>query len=72
LPVAYSQICIEGFQICNAGGVAIEKNVSTLIREDNQRLITKLVASLPHYQNDLPSRVIEDVKVRCLFTMQVP
>jgi hypothetical protein len=29
------------------------------------------VPQLPHYQNDLPSKVIEDVKVRCLFTMQV-
>ena len=35
LPVAHSQVCIEGFQIVNAGGIAIEKHLSSLIREDN-------------------------------------
>jgi actin-related protein len=35
MPISNSQVCIEGFQICNAGGAAIEKNLSSLIREDN-------------------------------------
>jgi hypothetical protein len=30
-----------------------------------------LAPQLPKYQDDLPSKIIEDVKVRCLFTMQV-
>ena len=35
LPFAMSQVCIEGFQICYAGGVHIEKHLSQLIRNDN-------------------------------------
>ena len=30
-----------------------------------------MAPQLPKYQDDLPSKIIEDVKVRCLFTMQV-
>jgi len=71
LPFAMSQVCIEGFQICYAGGAHIEQNLSKLIRDDNQRLLAKLIQQLPHYKDDLPSKIIEDVKVRCLFTMQV-
>jgi actin-related protein len=31
-----------------------------------------LIPQLPGYANDIPSKIIEDVKARCLFTMQVP
>ena len=47
LPFAMSQVCIEGFEICYAGGVHIEKKLSTMIRDDNQRLLAKLVQQLP-------------------------
>jgi hypothetical protein len=66
-----SQVCIEAFQICYAGGVHIERNLSKMIRDDNQRLLAKLIQQLPHYKDDLPSKIIEDVKVRTLFVMQV-
>lgn len=71
LPFAMSQVCIEAFQICYAGGVHIEQHLSRMIRDDNQRLLAKLIQQLPHYKDDLPSKIIEDVKVRTLFTMQV-
>ena len=69
LPFCQSQLCIEGFEICYAGGIHIEKQLSKMIKDENQRLIQKLAPQLPKYQDDLPSRIIEDVKVRCLFTM---
>ena len=47
LPFAMSQVCIEGFEICYAGGVHIEKKLSAMIRDDNQRLLAKLVQQLP-------------------------
>lgn len=72
LPFALSQVCTEAFEICYAGGVHIEKKLSQMIREDNMQLIAKIVPKLPQYAHDLPSKIIEDVKVRTLFTMQVP
>ena len=35
LPFSMSQVCIEGYQICYAGGAHIEKNLSRMIRDDN-------------------------------------
>ena len=43
LPFAMSQVCIDAFQICYAGGAHIEKNLSRMIRDDNQRLLAKLI-----------------------------
>ena len=34
-PFSQSQVCIEGHQICYAGGVVIEKELSKMMREDN-------------------------------------
>ena len=67
-----SQVCAEGFQICYAGGVHIEKQLSQLIREDNARLLAKIIPEVPHYAHDLPSKILEDVKIRALFVMQHP
>lgn len=38
---------------------------------DSARALAKLVPHIPKYKYDLPSKVIEEVKVRTLFTMQV-
>ena len=72
LPFALSQVCVEAFEICYAGGVHIEAKLSKMIREDNMQLLTKIIPKLPQYAHDLPSKIVEDVKVRALFTMQVP
>jgi len=45
-----------------------------MIKDDNIRVIQKLIQQQPffqQYQHDFPSKLVEDVKVRCLFTMQV-
>ena len=72
LPFCLSQVCTEAFEICYAGGVHIEAKLSKMIQEDNQALIAKIIPKLPQYAHDLPSKLVEDVKVRSLFTMQVP
>ena len=35
LPFCMSQVCIEGFEICQAGGIEIERTLSKMIRDDN-------------------------------------
>jgi hypothetical protein len=65
-------VCVEGFEVCYAGGVHIEQHLSKMVMEDSQRAISKLVPHIPKYKHDIPSKVIEDVKVRTLFVMQLP
>ena len=68
-----SQVCVEGFEICKAGGVEVEATLSKMIREDNQRVLAKQLPRLtPNFKHDFPSKIIEDIKVRSLFTMQLP
>jgi hypothetical protein len=61
---------MEGFQVCYTGGVAIEKEINTLLIKDNAQNTTMLQRlkgnQLPE---NFPLHVIEDIKVRTLMTL---
>ena len=53
----------------------IEKNLSKMLKDDNIKLIQKMAQQNTYFlqfQSDFPSKIVEEVKVRTLFTMQVP
>lgn len=43
MPFCQAQLCVEGYKICYAGGVHIEKNLSKLLKDDNIRVIQKMI-----------------------------
>lgn len=36
LPIVRGRLCMEGFQVCYSGGVAIEKEINNLLIKDNK------------------------------------
>jgi actin-related protein len=49
LPFCQSQVCIEGFEISDTGGVQIEKTLSKMIMTDSARALSKLIQHIPKY-----------------------
>lgn len=42
LPIVRGRLCMEGFQVAYTGGVAVEKEINTLLVKDNMQNTTML------------------------------
>lgn len=61
---------MEGFEVCYAAGVNIEKKLNENLLEDNRELIRKYAANNQEITN-IKCSILEDLKVRSLVVMQL-